>query len=384
MNIRNISASFFVFLLVITCCFACNSTQNERIKPAPANGALSAPPASSIYSPGKRLVFPEKGAYTGAYVDFGECEAQVTLEAIEDFEHLVGKHQAIIASSSYWGEQTFPRKNLEIIQNYGAVPLLFWSPWDRPYDEERQPDRFSLTSILAGKWDAYIDQWADEAKAYGRPILVVFGVEMNGHWFPWSGVHYGANQPVTISTPQGEKTVYKGPETYKQAYRYVVNRVRARGATNILWGFHVNNGSSPPEPWNSFANYYPGDEYVDWLGLSVYGQQFPGQGWLKFHDMMDRAYHEICAIHLTKPLLIGEWGIGEFPESGDKAAWIEEAMTAFRTKYPRVKAAVFWHERWENHDGSTSNLRVNSSPRALEAYKKAVADSYWLAWPEYK
>jgi hypothetical protein len=59
------------------------------------------------------LAVPGEGKYTGAYIDFGDQEDDVTLEAIENFETMVGKHQAIIASSSYWGEQTFPTRNLE-------------------------------------------------------------------------------------------------------------------------------------------------------------------------------------------------------------------------------------------------------------------------------
>ena len=46
-----------------------------------------------------QVVLPEKGAYTGAYIDFGEAEYAVTLETIEDFEQLVGKSQALIMSS---------------------------------------------------------------------------------------------------------------------------------------------------------------------------------------------------------------------------------------------------------------------------------------------
>jgi hypothetical protein len=42
---------------------------------------------------------------------------------------------------------------------------------------------------------------------------------------------------------------------------------------------------------------------------------------------------------------------------------------------------VYWHERWENDDGSFSNLRVNSSPETLDAYRKGVADPHWLADP---
>ena len=49
-----------------------------------------------------------------------------------------------------------------------------------------------------------------------------------------------------------------------------------------------------------------------------------------------------------------------------------------RTKLPRVKAAVYWHERWQNEDQTYSNLHLNSSPEALAAYRKGVADPYWL------
>ena len=46
------------------------------------------------------VAIPEHAVYTGAFMDFGDAEDDVTLETIEDFEQMVGKHQAIIASSS--------------------------------------------------------------------------------------------------------------------------------------------------------------------------------------------------------------------------------------------------------------------------------------------
>src|SRR4051812_43572810 len=61
------------------------------------------------------VLLPATGAYTGAFMDFGDAEDEVTLETIEDFENMVGKHQAVIASSSYWGEQSFPTRNLNVI-----------------------------------------------------------------------------------------------------------------------------------------------------------------------------------------------------------------------------------------------------------------------------
>jgi beta-mannanase len=324
-----------------------------------------------------KVVIPERGAYTGAYLDFGDTEDDVSLETIEDFEQMVGKHQAIIASSSYWGEQTFPTANLNLIWRHGSWPLVFWSPWDKPYEQDRGPDRFSLTEIIAGKWDAYIDKWGDAAREFGRPMIVVFGNEMNGTWFPWSGTFYGG------SVWDAEHKNWKGPETYRQAYRHVVDHVRARGASNIKWMFHTNNYPYPYDTWNEAWSYFPGPEYVDWLGLSVYGQQFKDEPNPDIPSLVDWPYREICLLDPNKPVMIAEWATGEFPHSVaagglSKANWIKHGLEMFRTRYPRIKAAVYWHERWQNPDGSYSNLRVNSSVESLAAYREGVAHPDWL------
>ena len=333
-------------------------------------------PSTSAKAP-LHLVVPDQGAYTGAYIDFGETEDDVTLEQIEGFEEAVGKRQAIVASSSYWGEQSFPLHNLEIITRHNAIPLIYWSPWDKPYVMERGPDRFSLNAIVAGKWDAYIDSWARQAKSFERPIFVAWGLEMNGNWFPWSGCFYGGGEQIS-------KDVYAGPDLYKRAYRYVVDRVRAIGAQNIIWVFHAEDYSYPVDKWNQLAEYYPGDDYVDWLGMSAYGKQFRDEPWVSASETMINAYDDLCKLNRNKPVMLAEWGIGEFPKVGDKAQWITEAFQVMKTRFPRLKAAVFWSERWENDDGTYSNLRVSSSPRALEAYRRGVADSFWLDRPIYR
>jgi hypothetical protein len=319
------------------------------------------------------VVLPEDGVYTGAYIDFGEAEDAVALETVENFEQMVGKHQAIIASSSYWGEQSFPAANLRMVWRHGSLPLVFWSPWDRPYEQRKGPDRFSLKSILAGDWNRYIDDWADGARAFGHPMIVSLGDEMNGDWFPWSGVFYGGSKPIP-----GQPEKWEGPELFKRSYRYIVDRVRARGAHNIQWLFHTNNFSFPMDRWNFAPAYYPGSDYVDWLGLSVYGQQFKEEPWAEFWPLVDWPYQEIARLDPRKPIMIAEWATGEFPNSGDKAKWIRNAFANIRDKLPRVKAEVYWHERWQNDDQTYSNLHINSSPEALAAYRESVADPYWL------
>ncbi|MGB8166737.1 MAG: hypothetical protein WCF18_04550, partial [Chthoniobacteraceae bacterium] len=188
-------------------------------------GAVPLPmdPRGGLQHP--RLAIPEHGIYQGAYMDWGDREDSVTIEGIEQFETMVGKHQAIVASSSYWGEQTFPDENVRLIARHGSIPLIFWSPWDRPYAEGRGPDKYSLTSIIAGEHDAYIDMWAEHARAFDYPVIVSFANEMNGSWFPWSGVLYGGNKVIPGTKPPQ----FEGPETFKKAYRHVVDRVRSKG-----------------------------------------------------------------------------------------------------------------------------------------------------------
>ena len=348
--------------------------------PAPAdqqNQASKKPPS---------LVVPAQGAYTGAYIDFGDLEDGVTLEGIEDFEQLVGKHQAIIAFSSFWGENHFPAEATRIIAQHGSVPLVFWSPWDWPYREEdvyvHGPDKYNLENILTGRWDDYIDRWADGAKALGTPMFVSLCNEMNGDWFPWSAGLYGGGQPIAGTDPLR----YVGPEYFKRAYRYIVDRVRERGAANVLWVLHLNNFSEPYAPWNALAEYYPGSSYVDWLGLSVYGQlESDDAKWDLFDDMIQKPYDEICRLDPDKPVMITEWGVGEFPARGDKAAWIATGFEHMATRFPRLHAALYWHERWQNTKTMLySNLRVNSSPGALAAYRKGVSAPFWLAEPIYR
>ena len=370
-----------LLLLMLPCCKRATPPQTRSVAEIEALAQRS------------RLALPEHGIYSGAYADFGDHEDEVTLEKIEAFEALVGKHQAILASSSYWGEQSFPVENMKLIARHNSVPLVFWSPWDRPYKEGLGPDKYSLRRIIAGEHDAYIDRWADSAKAHAAPIMVSFCNEMNGTWFPWSGSHYGAGNKI----PGTDPVRFEGPEIFKQAWRHVVDRVRARGADNVLWVFHTMDFSLPNDTWNMARQFYPGPDYVDWLGFSLYGNQFVSdREWAPFFDLIDWPYTELTMLDPNKPIMLCEWGVGDFPKVGDKGAWIRDgfALMSDEKKFPRLKAAVFWHERWQNsadevdestkeNAGTYSDLRVNSSPGALDAYRKGVASPFFLAEPRW-
>ena len=148
--------------------------------------------------------------------------------------------------------------------------------------------------------------------------------------------------------------------------------------------FHTNNYSYPLDTWNFAPAYYPGSDYVDWLGFSVYGQQFKDEPNPGVPSLVDWPYQELCGLDPNKPIMIAEWATGDFPFSTSqpsgirKPEWIKQGLDLFRTRYPRIKAAVYWHERWQNVDQSYSNLRVNSSVESLQAYREGVANPDWV------
>ena len=122
--------------------------------------------------------------------------------------------------------------------------------------------------------------------------------------------------------------------------------------------FHANNYSYPLDTWNFAPAYYPGSDYVDWFGLSVYGQQFKEEPNPDIPSLVDWPYKEMARLDPEKPIMIAEWATGDFPNSGNKGEWIREAFAVMKTKCPRVKAEVYWHERWQNLDQSYSNLHM--------------------------
>src|SRR5207248_3192900 len=66
-----------------------------------------------------------------------------------------------------------------------------------------------------------------------------------------------------------------GPATYVTAYRHIVDLMRNEGADNVQWVWHVNWFDEPEQKWTACENYFPGEDYCDWVALSVYGPTTP-------------------------------------------------------------------------------------------------------------
>ena len=109
----------------------------------------------------------------------------------------------------------------------------------------------------------------------------------------------------------GDPQLAGGPERFCDAYRHIIDIFRAEAATKLTWIFHVNADSEPVVDWNSMAAYYPGDDYIDWIGVSVYNGSWVCDEDLSFREILDRAWPELTDLSSDRPIAVLELGMSE-------------------------------------------------------------------------
>lgn len=183
----------------------------------------------------------------------------------------------------------------------------------------------SVSEIREGRADAYIRSYARDVRNYGKPILMtLFNGEFNADW--WWAVSPRANPNLTTGD-------------FVQAWRRVVDIYRAVGATNVAWAWIVNGYPADPKEQpqidRDIGAYYPGDEYVDWVGVDVYDVGTP--------SWMDGPY--TFAVAHSKPVFVGEFGIrhewSSLPSS-QWQPWLSSIFDYFES-HPAVKAISYFN-----------------------------------------
>jgi hypothetical protein len=314
-----------------------------------------------------------KGCVIGFYPENGnETLSKGEIYEVDDFEEIIGQKVGSVVWFPTWDDE-FPMVACQRLHERGIIPHLtweiFWPSKDPNNTSQTGPEGYSgFNDVLNGKYDAYIERFARDAKAFNHRVLIRFMHEFNGNWYVWSGNKNGG--------PSG------GPERVIEVWKYVVDKFRAIGADNVkwLWVPHGPSTDRSEEAWNNVSNYWPGNDYVDWIGLDAYNF-YPQDPWggkrpLRDFDNCFRALYDSCAKLGEQPMMIAEFGTGEFEHNGfDKAAWITDAFTKIKTEYTRVKIYTWFNINKE------LDWRVNSSPESLVAFRKAMEDPYYIGSP---
>jgi hypothetical protein len=319
------------------------------------------PPTGKIY----HAVYP--GDITGA-------EDTISLARLQEYEQAAGKLTAWVYFSNEWGTgRSFPTATVTWIRDHGSVPYIRLMLRSEPGSVPEQT--FTLERIIRGDFDADLRSWAQGARAYGDPLIVEYGTEVNGEWFPWNGKWNGAG----AKTGYGDPDQADGPERFRDATRRIIDIFRQENTLNITWIFHANNGDYPEVSWNTLENYYPGDEWIDWLAVSAYGAQTPQDDWCDpFTQSMDAAYPRLASLSANKPIIVAEFGVTQGNPLCSQADWTNNALTdLIARRWPRVIGFSWWNEGWENDDNPlhNSNMRVQDNPALAAVFQTQIMNN---------
>lgn len=374
--------SLFVFF--VTTFYGCgDDTENSASEYEDALMNAQTEEAEITSDHGEGLLVPASGKlYHGVFPgdddSGGEYEEDgITLSTLQSYENAVGKNVAWVYFSDNWyRDRSFPISTATWIRNQGAIPFIRLMLRSSSEQDISEPI-YTLSAILAGDFDQDLIAWGHAASEFTTPLIVEWGTEVNGEWFSWNG------------TWNGKGTT--GPALFRGAFRHIVRTISSQNASNISWAFHVGAEDIPEDTWNALENYYPGDDAVDWVGVSAYGALTPDDDeWTLFSDTMDDVIPRLKSMAPSKPLFVFEFGVTSGNSLGDPAVWADSALTdlIMNNRWPEVRGFSWWNEKWQNDDNPTNDtdLTVQGVSGLADIFKnrlntEAVLDKPILSSP---
>ena len=216
--------------------------------------------------------------------------------------------------------------------SYGALYYMVWEPYGT-----------TVAAIADGRSDSYITKFARQVRSLNQPVAISFGHEFNGFWYPWGTTGTTAAQFVA-------------------AWRLIHRLFAAADAKNVIWVWNPNVISG--EPQLDLSAYYPGDAYVNWVGVTGY---FSTTGPDTFDTLYGPTMQEIRGF-TTKPFLIAETSVETGP---DEAAAAQNLVSGVAQQsdvlgfiwFNYLKAGVDWRLQ-SRRSGAGGHRRGAARPAA--------------------
>jgi hypothetical protein len=276
---------------------------------ASAGAAPLAPPA-----------IPTTGAYLGAFVaphqNLNQAQSDVRLELSEigNFDGVLGRPLGLVHVFQNWRN---PVRNavLAALASTGATPVIDWACT-------------SDASVTNDSQDALITSYARSLAAYGHPVFLRWFWEMNL-----------VNEPRTSACLAG-----LGANGYVAAWQHIHAIFESVGATNVAFVWCPSIQSM-----DFAAPYYPGDQYVDWIGFDGYDRQ---QSSTIITTLFQPFYEHW--LPNGKPILIGETGA-----TTDQRSYLAALATQVPADLPGIKAVIYYDSK------STSDWTLADTPGDL-------------------
>lgn len=207
------------------------------------------------------------------------------------------------------------------------------------------------------KNDEVLRQFAKEAAATGVPVFLRYAGEMNGEWVSW----------------------HTEPEKYIASFR-LVHDVMEELAPNVSMVWSPNF-----LPRDNIDKYYPGDKYVDWVGLSLYTIPF-SHGEVKLGGNPIDYLKPIYDTYSHKPMMISEGAVSHysFEQKIDYTSWANGQlgnMYGFLPRMmPQVKAITYFNldKSTTSYDNSNNNYDISKSTPFYNTYKRLIQNDYFI------
>jgi len=310
------------------------------VKPASSSPSASPAPKVEFPPPGQDFIGVSTAAGPG---DFTE---------VDKFVAAVGHKPTVMMFNEGWAvNQTFDASAFNDIAARGMLPMLSWEPWDyrveSPDHSGARPNQptYRLANIIDGSFDGYIREFADGIKALGYTVALRFAHEMNGFWYPWS------------TKVNGNK-----PGDYVKAWRHVHDVFTQAGATNVIWVWSPNVEYAGATKLSSL---YPGDAYVDWVGLSGYYGTSGLTNYVTFNQIFDKTFADLAKF-TNKPIVITESAATN--QAGQRTRWIQQLFQEL-PQHPNVIGFI-WYEAVKELD-----WRLLTPPSAAKAFGEGAESS---------
>lgn len=309
----------FVVVLVAALLAGCSSLS------ANGPGANTQPSASAAPVPFdvRPLLKPQHKYLGAAFSDVPGSTASV-----DAFGRRVGKRPNLVEFYSQWGGG-YDASGVRRLWQSGSLPMMAWEPFHT-----------SLASIASGNSDAYVRKFATSVRTVNLPVVISFGHEMNTYWYSWG--------------TRGNR-----PADFVRAWRHIHDIFAQVGATSVIWAWSPNVIN--PVRSVRLKPLYPGDAYVDWIGMIGY---YTLGGAHTFTSLYGPTMRQVRTF-TDKPFFIAETAA---QPGTRRPADITDLLRGVRDN-PDVVGFVWFHIK------KRADWRIYNDPAAVAAFKRGVRGS---------
>ncbi|KRQ87301.1 Endoglucanase H precursor [Caloramator mitchellensis] len=244
----------------------------------------------------------------------------------------------------------------EELVSKGKIPIVTFLMNTVPDSSESYVEK-----VIKGEFDNTLLTWVENVKKLNAPVLFRIGNEMNGEWTFWS-----------------LKYTYNDPDLYKLAFAHIVNLFKTNGCNNAYFVWNPNNKSIPNYIWNDAVLFYPGNKFVDIIGMTAYN--FGNTKYSKF-SYFDELYSDMYKTYLlnypNKPMMIGEFA--SVSSGGDRPLFIKDMFEKIKTKYKNIKIVI-----WFNKNDGEYDFDLMNSDLSIKALKEGLKQDWIIKEPIQK